>query len=240
MDIFYIAILTLISAAIGTMTGFGTSTIMIPVLVLFMSPLEAIFLVSIIHWFGNVWKVTLFKSGFNFKLVALFGVSGFIASYAGATLSLNIDTSILLRFLGLFLVIYSLSLIFQSNLKIKAGTKTALLGGTLSGLFAGMFGIGGTIRSAFLLIFDLPKAVYIATAGAIGLLVDSTRIVTYYFGGATMPERMWWGLVVFIPISFVGAQIAKRVVHKIPQDKFRVVIACLLLLLGAKMIVFPS
>ncbi len=240
MDIFSIAILTLISAAIGTMTGFGTSTVMIPVLVMFMPPLEAIFLVSIVHWFGNVWKVTLFKSGFNLKLIALFGVSGFIASYAGATISLNIDNSILLRLLGVFLAIYSLSLIFKSNLKIKAGTKTALFGGTLSGLFAGMFGIGGAIRSAFLLIYDLPKAVYIATAGAIGLLVDSTRIVTYFFGGTTMAERLWWGLLIFIPVSFVGAQIAKKIVNKIPQNQFRVVVACLLLILGIKMIILPS
>lgn len=240
MDIFYIALLTLVSATIGTMTGFGTSTIMIPVLVLFISPIEAIFLVSIVHWFGNVWKVSLFKSGFDFKLFALFGVSGFIASYIGAAITLNVDNDLLLRLLGIFLAGYSLSLIIKTNIKIKAGTKTALAGGALSGFFAGMFGIGGAIRSAFLLIYDLPKAVYIATAGAIGLLVDSTRIVTYYFGGTTMPERLWWGLLVFIPVSFIGAQIAKKIVNKIPQKTFRVVIACLLLLLGLKMVIIPG
>lgn len=240
MDILYIALLTLLSAVIGTITGFGTSTIMIPVLVMFMPPLEAIFLVSIIHWFGNVWKISLFRSGFDFKLIALFGVSGFLASYAGAALSLDVDQNILLRLLGIFLMAYSFSLIFKSNIKIQAGTKTALFGGTLSGFFAGMFGIGGAIRSAFLLIYDLPKTVYIATAGAIGLLVDSTRIVTYYIGGTTMAERLWWGLLVFIPISFFGAYAAKKITHHIPQEKFRTVIACLLLLLGLKMVILPS
>lgn len=240
MDIFYIAILTLLSATIGTMTGFGTSTIMIPVLVMFMPPLEAIFFVSIIHWFGNVWKITLFKSGFNPKLFALFGVSGLMASYAGAALSLQVEQALLLRLLGVFLAAYALFLLVKTGMRINAGTKTALVGGTLSGFFAGMFGIGGAIRSAFLLVFDLPKAVYIATAGAIGLLVDSTRIVTYFFGGTQMSERLWWGLLIFIPISFLGAQMAKIIVTRIPQSKFRVVLACALLLLGLKLIVLPA
>ena len=87
--------------------------------------------------------------------------------------------------------------------------------------------------------FDLPKAVYIATAGAIGLLVDSTRIITYFTGGATLSEELWWGLLLFIPVSFVGAQIAKRIVDRIPQDKFRTVIVFFLLLIGIKLVIWP-
>ncbi len=115
----------------------------------------------------------------------------------------------------------------------------ALSGGALSGFFAGMFGIGGAIRSMFLSAFNLPKAVYIATAGAIGLLVDSTRIITYFTGSVILPDELWWGLFLFIPISFVGAKFAKHIVDKIPQDRFRSVIAIFLLLIGIKLIIWP-
>ena len=91
----------------------------------------------------------------------------------------------------------------------------------------------------FLTAFDLPKAVYIATAGAIGLLVDSTRIIAYFTGGATLPKELWYGLLLFIPISFIGAQIAKRIVDKIPQNKFRVMVAVFLFAIGLKLILFP-
>jgi len=235
----FIALLTLIASAIGTMTGFGTSTILIPVLVIFFPPVEVIFLVAIIHWFGNVWKILLFRKGFNVRLLILFGVAGLFASYLGAFISLGSNEQILLRVLGLFLVSYALFLMFQSNFKIPAVDSMALTGGALSGFFAGMFGIGGTIRSMFLSAFNLPKAVYIATAGAIGLLVDSTRIITYFTGGATLPKELWWGLLLFIPVSFVGAQIAKRIVDRIPQDKFRIVIAFFLLLIGIKLVIWP-
>lgn len=239
MEITYIALLTLVAGAIGTITGFGTSTLMIPVLVMFFSPVETIFLVSIIHWFGNIWKIALFRTGFNVRLLLVFGGVGLATSYLGAYLSLDANEQILLQLLGMFLAAYGVFLIFQAKFKLPASNSTALTGGALSGFFAGMFGIGGAIRGAFLSAFDLPKAVYIATAGAIGLLVDSTRIVTYVVGGATLPRELWYGLLLFIPVSFVGAQLAKKVVTKIPQNKFRFVIAVFLCLIGVKLMIWP-
>ncbi|MBI2444486.1 MAG: sulfite exporter TauE/SafE family protein [Candidatus Magasanikbacteria bacterium] len=240
MEIFYIALLTLVAAAVGTVTGFGTSTLMIPVLVIFFPPVEAIFLVAIIHWFGDVWKVSLFRKGFNVRLLVLFGLVGLATSYFGALVSLGAKEDILLRLLGAFLAGYALFLILQSKFKIPAGNLTAISGGALSGFFAGMFGIGGAIRSMFLSAFDLPKAVYLATAGAIGLLVDSTRIITYLAGGATLPKELWYGLALFIPVSYLGAQLAKKIVDRIPQNKFRLVVAVFLFAAGLKLIFWPS
>jgi hypothetical protein len=239
MIIFSITILTLIASVVGTITGFGISTVMIPVLAIFFPPIEAIFLVSIIHWFGNVWKIILFRKGFNLKLLLLFGLTGFLTSYLGASISLGSNEELLLRILGIFLFGYALFLIFQTGFKVPAANATALLGGSLSGFFAGVFGIGGAIRSMFLSAFNLPKEVYIATAGAIGLLVDSTRIATYFAGGAQLSKLLWWGLPLFIAISFIGAKIARRIVDKIPQDKFRIVIAIFLLVVGIKLTIWP-
>ena len=239
MEIFYIALLTLTPATTGTIAGFGTSTLRVPFLVIFFPPVEAIFLVAIIHWFGNIWKVALFRSGFNMRLLLIFGVVGLVTSYFGAHISLGANEEILLRVLGAFLAGYALFVAFQSKFKIPAGNTMAIFGGGLSGFFAGMFGIGGAIRSAFLSAFDLPKAVFIATAGAIGLLVDSTRIITYFTGGETLPRELWYGLILFIPVSFLGAQIAKKVVDRIQQNKFRMVIAIFLLAVGIKLIFWP-
>lgn len=239
MEIFAIAVLTLVASTMGTITGFGTSTLMIPVLVMVLPPVEAIFLVAIIHWFGNVWKVALFHKGFNPKLIALFGVMGLLTSYLGASVSLGAGKEILLRCLGFFLSGYAIFLLFQAKFQVHAGNLAALCGGALSGFFAGMFGIGGAIRSLFLSAFDLPKEIYIATAGAIGLMVDATRIIAYFTSGVSLPPQLWWSLLILIPVSFAGAQVAKRIVDKIPQEKFRRVIAMFLVIIAGKLIAFP-
>lgn len=238
MEIIYLALLTLLASLLGTVSGFGTSTIMIPVLVIFFPPLEAIFFVTIIHWFGDVWKIILFRKGFNLKLIALFGVTGLIASYLGASLSLETGGALLLRLLGLFLAVYGIFLVFQSKFKVSANNATAMSGGALSGFFAGMFGIGGPLRAMFLSAFNLPKTVFIATAGAIGLLVDIVRLITYSAGGTTLPSQLWLALLILIPISFIGARLAKSIVDKIPQHRFRKMIAVLLAVIGLKLVLF--
>lgn len=238
MDIIAIAILTFFASMIGTMTGFGTSTIMIPILVFFFPPIQAIYFVSIIHWFGNVWKLSLFKKGFDITLFLTFGVTGLVASYFGARISLNVADDILKTFLGIFFLLYALFFFVEKRLKMTPRIMPAIVGGTLSGFSAGLFGMGGAIRSAFLLLYGLPKAVHIATLGAIGLVVDSTRLLTYFFGNAELPTRLLFALIVCIPLSFIGARIAKELLRFIPQYYFRTFVACILFLLGIFLIVY--
>jgi len=238
MDLLQIAIVTVVSAFVGTVAGFGTSTIMIPVLLFFLSPAEAILFGAIVHWFGDLWKIALFPSGFDRQLIVLFGVTGFAASFVGAALSLDVDAQMLSRSLGAFLVVHAVVLLANAEMKLPVGRGTALVGGVLSGFFAGLFGIGGAVRSAFLSLFKLPKATYIATLGAIGLLVDSTRIITYVAGGTRIPERFWWGMPLFVAVSFAGAWVGKSVVGRIPQRVFGNVVAGGLFLLGVRLVLF--
>lgn len=239
MEIILISLLTLVASMIGTITGFGTSMIMVPVMAMVLPPLEAIFFVAIIHWFNDAWKALLFRKGLYWKLIVLFGIAGVLGSYIGASLSLGLDPQILLRILGVFLVSYACFLSWQSNFKIPATNSMAAIGGALSGFFAGIFGIGGAVRGMFLSAFNLPKVMYIATAGAIGLMIDGMRIITYGAGDVVFPVRLWWGLLIFIPVSFAGAEIAKQIVDRIPQEKFRIIIASFLFIAGVKFLVFP-
>ncbi|MHC4539814.1 MAG: TSUP family transporter [Planctomycetota bacterium] len=92
----------------------------------------------------------------------------------------------------------------------------------------------------FLTAFDLPKAVYISTAGAIALFIDTTRLTTYFANGAKLPTLLLYGLPLFIPASFLGAALAKRIVDRIPQQHFRKIVAVFLLLMGIKLLLLPG
>jgi uncharacterized membrane protein YfcA len=238
MTILSIALLTFVAAGIGTLTGFGTSTIMVPVLLVVYGLPQTLLLVGIIHWFGDIWKIILFKRGFRWKLVLSFGGAGIIATFLGARILFAAPEELLSRILGGFLAAYVIFLFLKPGFKVPKSTVTALGGGALSGFCAGIFGIGGAVRSAFLSAFDLDKSVYIATAGAIALAIDTTRIGTYLSGGVRLRSDILWGLLLFIPASFLGAFGAKRIVEKIPQARFRTVIAVFLLLVGIKLLLF--
>jgi hypothetical protein len=232
MEIAYITILVFVASIIGTMTGFGTSTIMVPILLLFFPLPQTLFLVGIIHWFGDIWKILLFKKGLNWKLILGFGIPGILASFVGAFLTFQISDKILMKILGGFLLAYVIFLVFTPGFHLPKNKKIMIAGGAFSGFFAGIFGVGGAIRATFLTAFDLPKAMYLATAGSIALLIDSTRLITYLKGGTKLEPMLLWGMIVFIPVSFLGAKIAKRIISHIPQKSFRRFITIFLALIG--------
>ncbi|MDP3964136.1 MAG: sulfite exporter TauE/SafE family protein [bacterium] len=240
MEIIFIALLTVLAGGVGTLTGFGTSTIMVPILLFFLPLPQTLLLVGVIHWFGDIWKILFFKKGFNWKLILAFGIAGIAASYLGASIVFSVSEKLLSQILGGFLITYVLFLFLKPTFKIPKKTVTALFGGGLSGFFAGIFGVGGAVRGIFLSAFDLPKAVYISTAGAIALFIDSTRIITYLLNKVSLEQRFLWGLLLFIPASFIGAGAAKKIVDRVPQNKFRMVISIFLLLIGLKFLLLPN
>ena len=109
----------------------------------------------------------------------------------------------------------------------------------MSGFFAGIFGVGGAIRSTFLSAFNLKKAVYIFTAGAIAFVIDTTRIATYLTGGTKLQHIPNMALALAIPTSLLGAFLAKKIVDKIPQNSFRKIIAIFLGIVTLKFLLFP-
>ena len=230
--------LTFIAAGIGTATGFGTSTVMIPVLTVFVPLPIALLFVGIIHLCGDIWKVLLFKGGLDLKLVLGFGLSGIAASYLGARLSFVAGDWPLKRILGAFLLAYVGFLFFKRQWALPKNSGTAVCGGALSGLFAGFFGVGGAVRGAFLTAFNLPKEMYIFTSGLIALFIDVTRISQYVWGGTRFESSFLYALVLCIPISFVAAFLAKKFLDRLPQRFFRIFVGAFLALVAIKLLVW--
>ena len=240
MEVVLILIVVYVASLIGTLTGFGLSTLMIPVLVLFYPMPETLLFVGTIHWVNDLWKLLLFRQGIRWPLILSFGIPGVVATILAARLLFSIPGAMLARILGVFLIAYVIFLLTKSAFRVRQSTVTGAIGGALSGFFAGMFGMGGAIRSLFLTAFNLPKAVYLATAGAIAIAIDTPRLGTYVWQGARLEPLLLWGMLLFVPASFLGANASKRLVDKIPGRHFRKVIAVFLFIVGAKLLIHPG
>lgn len=226
--------LTVLAGAVGTITGFGTSTIMVPVLLFYLPLPQTLLLVGIIHLFSDLWKVLLFREGVRWKLIAAFGIPGVLFSFFGARIVFAAPAVLLIRLIGVFLIVYTVFLFVRPKFTVRASTATAVTGGALSGFVAGVSGIGGAVRSAFLSVFDLPKSVFIATSGAIGIAVDAARLATYVLDGTRIDVLLLRALPFFILASYIGARGAEKIIGHIPQKKFRAIVALFLLLAGIR------
>ncbi len=238
MTLIFIGLAVFIASIFGTLVGFGISTILIPILTIFLPLTEVIFFVAIIHWFGSLWKIILFKKGLRWDIILYIGIIGIFATVVGAVLIKYLHVNKYTHYFGIFLIAYMIFIYLQPRFKLQINKFNLLLGGAASGFFAGLFGMGGAIRSLLMNMFDLPKTIYLATSGAIAIVIDTTRLSTYYFSGLTIPLDLMYGLIVYVPISLFGSFISKSIVKYIPQAIFRLVIALFIGLAGIYFIIF--
>ena len=230
---------TFIASMFGSFTGFGISTVLIPIFLLFFPPPVTLLIVGIIHWFNNVWRITLFRKGMIYKLVLYFGAPGILLAYTGARLTVEVPHDIMTRAIGVIIILYVVFIYVKEDFEVKANKKNALLGGSMYGFSSGISGIGGEIRTMFLLAYKLPKSVYIATTGAISIIIDSTRIITYVWGGARLESALIYAAPLLIATTLGGAYVGKNIVEKLPKERFRQVVGIFLLAVAVKMIVWP-
>jgi uncharacterized membrane protein YfcA len=101
-----------------------------------------------------------------------------------------------------------------------------------------VFGLQGLILSSFLLAFDLPKRAYIATGGAIALMIDIFRLSVYWLRGVHLSDELTLNLVFFLTACLLGALTARVLVDYIPQKWFRPVIGMTIMILGLKLALF--
>lgn len=237
MELTILTILTFGASIVGTLTGFGSSTVMVPVVALFY-PLPVVLLfVGIIHLFNDFWKIILFRQGINWKLLLGFGVPGIIASFIGASMALSAPEEIMTKILGIVLLGYVFLIVFEPRFRLPHTFFATGAGGALSGFMAGIFGIGGPVRGMFLSAFNFKKHTYLFTAGATAVFVDLSRIATYAAGDVRLEGVLLWGLLVFIPVSFAGAEVAKKFVDRISQKTFRLLVSLFLFLVGVTLLV---
>ena len=105
-----------IAEIIGTIAGFGSSTIFLPLSLLFVDFKTAIILVAIFHLFGNLARITFFRQGFDKKIILQFGVPSVLLSLLGAFLIGVLPQPILKLILGIFLSVTSISFLAKPRL----------------------------------------------------------------------------------------------------------------------------
>jgi uncharacterized protein len=229
----------LLAEIIGTIAGFGTSTIFMPVSLFFLASFQtAIVLVAFLHLFGNVGKLIFFRQGllsgkFDKKTLLYFGLPSVIFTIIGALLVSIVAQDVLKLLLGLFLMFFTTILFMKPNFSLKPSAKNSLIGGGFSGLSAGLIGTGGALRASFFNSFRLKKEVYIPTVAAISLAVDVFRIPIYVASGFLTPGFYWYLPVLFV-IAIVGTFTGKKIVDRIPQETFSKIVLGALFFAGLK------
>jgi uncharacterized membrane protein YfcA len=225
------------AGAVAAVSGFGIGSLLTPLIALQVGTKTAVAAVSVPHLIGTGLRFWRLRGSLDRRVFWRFGLTSAAGGLAGALLNAGASSPALTIVFGSLLVFAGAAQITGSAQRWRFHGSVAWIAGALSGLFGGLVGNQGGIRSAALLGFDLPKERFVATATAIALVVDAARMPVY-----VMVERAQvaaiWPLVVIAAAGVVGGTLAgERVLATVPEQRFKQIVGAIILLLGIAMLV---
>ena len=237
-----LALLSFFAGGLTLFTGFGLSTILLPVFVIFFPVAIAVPSTAIVHFINNFYKLFIYFKQINTRILLRFGLPALLASIAGAFLlqKLSSNERNLEILLGILIILISFMEMFPAIRNLKIGIKWSPLGGVISGFFGGLSGHQGLFRSAFLVKSGLSKNSFIATGVGIAVLVDITRLSVY---GSTIfttsiisTNDFWLPVIISTTSALFGVSLATDLVKKMTIDVIRNMVFGLIFISGILLI----
>lgn len=223
---------------IGTVGGFGSSVFFVPIANFYLDFHSVLGITALFHLSSNISKIVLFRDGIDKKLLINIGIPSVIFVILGGMLSEQMASSLLEIILGCFLIALSLYFLIYNNVQISTGRTQMFLGGVVSGFASGLIGTGGAVRGITMSAFNLEKNIYVATSAAIDLSIDLSRSVVYVYNGYLNESNIVY-IPVLLIVGFIGTYLGKKILNKLPQDKFKMSSLVLILIIGLLSIIRP-
>ena len=233
LSVFLVAVF---AGGVAAVTGFGIGSLVTPVLMLrYPAPL-AVAMMGLPHAIGTALRWWRLRQHVDMAVLKGFGLASAAGGLAGALLHARAGAALITSIFAILLVVSGLAGLTGFIRRLHFHGHTAWIGGLVSGLFGGLAGNQGGLRSAALLAFPLQPAAFVATATATALIVDAARLPVYFISkGSGLVENA--PMVAFVAAGVViGTLAGERVLTKLPMETFRRMVATAVLLLGLGML----
>jgi uncharacterized protein len=236
----FVALVGLIAGGVAAIAGFGIGSLLTPLLALEVGAKLAVAAVSIPHLIATALRFYMARAQVDWRVVRSFGIFSAGGGLLGALLHVYASSRALAIVFAVLLLFAGGTELTGLSRRMRFGRRAAWLAGAISGALGGLVGNQGGIRSAALLGFDVRKESFVATATAIGLIVDAARVPVYLFTEASGIIRIW-PLVTAATLGAVAGTVGGwHGLRHVPERHFRRVVALLLVALGIAMILRAS
>lgn len=229
-----LALIAFGSEALGTVSGFGSSTFFVPLSLLIESFYVVLALTGLLHLFGNLFRLIIFRSPFEWHLFVPLAVSSLIMTGVGALLTDYFSVLWMRKALGIVLVLVSVAHLFRiSRFKSLPRWVAYCLTG-LSGFATGFVGTGGAIRGIALTALQVSKTSFVRMSAGIDLGGDFVRTVIYLRQGF-MDWNQWFYIPLLGLAAYLGSKVGQVLLNRINQGQFEKIVGIFMLLSGILM-----
>jgi uncharacterized membrane protein YfcA len=235
LEYFFVLGVGLIAGMVGGIVGFGSSIMLMPVLVVAFGPREAVPIMAVAAIMTNLSRILVWWRDVDWRACAAYSITGVPAAVLGARTLLVLPPGIIDVALGAFFIamVPLRRLIAARDLRLNLWHLAII--GVVIGFVTGIVATTGPLTVPVFLAYGLVKGAFLATEAAGSLAIYISKSITFRTLGALTFDALARGLIIGSSLM-AGTFLAKRVVVKLPAERFRVLMDGLLLVSGAAML----
>jgi uncharacterized membrane protein YfcA len=236
----FLVFLSFFPAVVDSCLGMGYGFSVTPLLlILGFSPIKAVpavLLASLIsnilssyfhHQFKNVDFSVKSK---HFRISLVMGGLGSIGSLFGALVAIEISRFILNLYIGIMVTLLGFFVLFSKRVKIVFSWPRMIVFGVIGSFNKGISGSGfGPIVTTGGLLVGLEEKAIVSIQSFSELFASAVGFLTFMFSRVQID--LYLTLAMVIGVAF-ASPLAAFIVHKMPSDKLRLLIAITAVLLG--------
>ncbi|MFT3843264.1 MAG: sulfite exporter TauE/SafE family protein [Myxococcaceae bacterium] len=235
-----VAVVAIFAGALGSVTGLGIGTVLTPLFATRMETRLAVAVIAIPHLTGTAWRFWKLRHKVSRKILLSFGVASAAGGLTGALLHEVASSEVLKKIFGGVLIVAAILEGTGLAEKVKLGKVGSWVAGGVSGLFGGLVGIQGGLRTAAMFGFKCGKDAFVATAIAISLIVDVVRMPVYLVAEGKQVFERWPLIVIATAGALLGTWVGSPLLAKIPERLFRRLLTVVVFAVGIYVLVAKS
>ena len=219
-----VCLASLAGGAVQTVTGFGAGVVLVMILSRFFDMTAASSLNTAVCVALSASLAWQFRREISWTLLIPPAIPYIITSVLAIRLISSMDMTALAVIFALFLMVLAVFfLFFEKRVHLSGSYPTAIVCGGISGIFAGLFGVGGPLMALYFLTVTSRRATYVGTIQFFFLLTNlislATRFTEGLYGASLFPAT-----VIGIAGIIAGKWLGLRIAEKLDGEKLKKII----------------
>jgi len=233
----YLLVLTvgLIAGTLSGIVGFGSSIMLMPVLVIAFGPREAVPIMAVAAIMANLSRVAVWWREIEWRVVGAYAFTGIPAAAVGARTLLVLPPGIVELVLGLFFIAMIPLRRWLAARHFRLRLWHMAVVGAVIGFLTGIVVSTGPVNTPFFLAYGLIKGAFLGTEAMASVAVYISKVLVFRSYGALPLQAIGQGLIIGCSLT-AGSFLAKRFVLSLEPEKFRLLMDALLLVSGTTML----
>jgi uncharacterized protein len=226
-----LALVAFIAALLAAVTGFGGAAVLLPMLAFVFGVREAVPILTVAQLIGNGSRVWFNRRELHWLVVGWFALGGVPMALLGGVLFAHAPLRALTRVLGAFLILIVVIRHLPKRKAFRTSLKGFALIGAASSFLSALLGSVGPLMAPFFLAYGLVKGGYIGTEALCTVVMHVAKLIAYR-QSAVLPLHAVLSGLALGPIMVAGSFAGKRVVDRLPERVFVLIIDLTLLVAG--------